>query len=148
MIVNQTKMRVTYADIDQMGVAYYARYFEFFEAGRAELLRELGLPYSKMESEGTRMPVIEAHCRYLQGARYDELITVKTFLKNVPKSTVRIDYEVFGESAGELLATGHTVHSFLNSKGRPTKPPGDFVRLIGDSLGISGEILESKEGGA
>lgn len=145
MIVYQTEIRVTYADTDQMGVAYYARYFEFFERGRAELLRELGLPYSKMELEGTRMPVIEAHCKYLRGARYDELITVKTFLKSVPKSTVRIDYEVFGESVGELLATGYTVHSFLNPRGRPTKPPGDFLKLIGDSIGISGEILVSRE---
>lgn len=141
MIVNETQIRVTYADTDQMGVAYYGRYFEYFERGRAELLRELGAPYSKLECEGTKMPVIEAHCKYLKGARYDEVLTVKSFLRAVPKSTVRIEYEVFGESKGDLLATGYTVHSFLNKKGRPTKPPPDFAKLIAESIGIEGEIL-------
>ncbi len=136
MIVNQTDIRVTYADTDQMGVAYYGKYFEYFERGRAELLRELGLPYAKLESEGTRMPVVEAYCKYLKGARYDELIAVRTSLKDLPKSTLRIEYEIQSESRAELLATGYTVHSFLNEKGRPTKPPADFVRLIAGSIGM------------
>lgn len=146
MITNEVEIRVTYADTDQMGVAYYARYFEYFERGRAELLRNMGTPYSKMEGEGVKMPVIEAYCKYLKGARYDEVIRVKTFLKNLPKARVRIEYEVCDESGEDVLATGYTVHSFINDKGRPTKPPLDFVEVIGEHLKAKGRVY-GRDGG-
>ena len=134
MISNEIQIRISYADTDQMGVTYYARYMEFFERGRTELLRELGLPYAAMEKDGISLPVIEAHCKYMKGARYDELITIRSILKEKPMARIKIEYEVFNDSKKDLIATGYTIHSFVNSNGKPTRPPKEFQNLIQKSL--------------
>jgi acyl-CoA thioester hydrolase len=130
MIINKLKIRVSYADTDQMGIVYYARYFEYFEKGRTELLRQLGLPYSQMEQSGIKLPVISAYCEYKKGIKYDQIIIVKTSLSNPPTSRIRMDYEILDETENEILAKGYTTHSFVNSQGRPIKPPKNFVQLI------------------
>ncbi|MCH7760272.1 acyl-CoA thioesterase [candidate division TA06 bacterium] len=132
MITNEIKIRVSYADTDKMGVTYHSRYLEYFERGRTELLRELGLPYAEMERDGISLPVIEAHCNYLKGAQYDELITVKSLLKEKPTVRIKIEYEVLDDSKKELIATGYTIHSFVNSNGKPTRPPKEFLKLISE----------------
>jgi acyl-CoA thioester hydrolase len=130
MISGKTKIRVIYADTDQMGVVYYSRYFEFFERGRTELWRGLGVPYAQMEKDGTILPVIEAHCEYRKGPRYDGIIIIHSMIPAVPRATVRIDYELFDEAETIVYATGYTVHCFVNPQGRPMKAPKSFIELI------------------
>lgn len=135
MIITETKIRVRYADTDQMKMVYYAKYFEYFEQGRSDLLRILGMPYPEIEKLGYFLPVIEAHSKYSGSARYDELLVIKTMLKEVPKARVRIEYEIRKDSAGALLTEGYTVHTFIDSTtGRPTRAPEQFLQLVRDTF--------------
>jgi len=129
MIVSETIIRVRYADTDQMRMAYYGRYFEYFEQSRSDLLRKMGLPYPEIERLGFYLPVIEAHANYMKPARYDDALQVTAIVKELPMARIRIEYEVRGEADRELLATGHTVHSFVNaSTGKPTRAPEQFLQ--------------------
>ncbi|MDP9048856.1 MAG: acyl-CoA thioesterase, partial [Bacteroidota bacterium] len=85
MFEHSTKIRVRYGETDQMGYMYYGNYAEFYEVGRVEMLRSLGLTYSGMEESGTKMPVMELHCYYLKPALYDEEITVKVIMETMPR---------------------------------------------------------------
>lgn len=134
MITSKLKLRVSYADTDQMGIVYYARYFEYFERSRTELLRELGTPYSEMEKDGLKLPVISAYCEYKKGIKYDEIILIKTCITEPPTSKFRMDYEIFNEKEKELYAKGYTIHSFVNQSGKATKPPKYFFELINKNL--------------
>ena len=129
MIVSETTIRVRYADTDQMKMAYYGRYFEYFEQSRSDLLRKMGLPYPEIERLGFYLPVIEAHANYMKPARYDDSLQVTAIVKELPTARIRIEYEVRVEPDRELLATGHTVHSFVNaSTGKPTRAPEQFLQ--------------------
>ena len=131
MICSVTSLRVRYADTDQMKMAYYGKYFEYFEQGRSDMLRELGMPYPEIERMGYYLPVIEAHANYVKSARYDDLLSVKTMMREIPQARVRIEYEVLAEGTGELLAQGHTVHSFVKATtGAPSRPPKEFLDLV------------------
>lgn len=131
MIKQTTTVRVRYADTDQMKFAYYGRFFEYFEQGRSDLLRNIGLPYPHIEELGYILPVIEAHASFKRSARYDDLLTIVTYLREVPVARVRLDYEVYREGEDELLADGYTIHSFVNaSTARPTRAPAQFVEVI------------------
>ena len=123
MIASETKIRVRYADTDQMKMAYYARYFEYFEQSRSDLLREMGLPYPEIERLGFYLPVIEAHCTYRLGARYDDDIDIRTRAKKLSPVRVQFDYEAIRRADGALLATGHTVHATIDRGGRPVRMP-------------------------
>ncbi len=118
-----------------MKFTYYGRYFEYFEQGRSDLLRLIGLPYPEIEKQGIILPVIEAHANYLKSARYDDELVVKTIFKDLPQARLRIEYEVVNNETKELLATGHTVHSFLNaSTNKPTRAPEFFLQAINNFL--------------
>jgi len=131
MITQVTNIRVRYADTDQMRVVYYGKFFEYFEQGRADLLRSIGLPYGQVEEMGLYLPVIEAHASYKRAARFDDLLVVITYLREKPVARVRLDYEVFKEGGKELLADGYTVHSFVNAvTGKPTRAPAQFLEAI------------------
>lgn len=135
MIVQETKIRVRYADTDQMKFAYYGKFFEYFEQGRSDLLRGVGLPYSQMEEMGFFLPVVEAHAKYKKAARYDDLLTVITTLRERPIARIRIDYQVFKEGDADPLAEGYTVHSFVSAQSqRPTRAPAQFVETIDKHL--------------
>lgn len=130
MIKSELKIRMLYAYTDKMGVVYYGRYFEFFEAGRNEFLRKLGYPYSKIESQGYILPVIEAASKYYAPARYDDEVTLYTILKDIPTVRIKLEY-IMVNSSKERLAEGYTIHSFVNSNSmKPVRPPEDFVELI------------------
>jgi len=134
MIASETMIRVRYADTDQMKMVYYAKFFEYFEQGRSDLLRNIGMSYPEIERLGYFLPVIEAHAHYLRSARYDDLLTVKTILKEQPQVRVRIEYEIYNEHA-ELLAEGYTVHSFIQaSTGKPARAPKAFLDLVAKNL--------------
>jgi acyl-CoA thioester hydrolase len=115
-----------------MKMAYHAKYFEYFEQGRSDLLRDLGLPYPEIEAMGYYLPVSEAHAKYHKSARYDDLIVVKTKLTDVPQVRVRIEYEVRNAETNDLLAEGYTIHGFVSvATGKPVRAPGQFAEAIG-----------------
>jgi acyl-CoA thioester hydrolase len=108
MFEHSTKIRVRYGETDQMGYMYYGNYAEFFEVGRVEMLRSLGLTYAGMEASGIMMPVMEMNCKYLKPARYDEEITVRVIMDKLPGVTIHFKYELFNEKQ-ELIHQGETL---------------------------------------
>ena len=129
MIRSETILRVLYAHTDMMGVVNNARYLEYFEAGRNDLLRNLGMPYTELERRNVGLPVIEAFAKFVLPAKYDDLLTIRTEIREIPKVRFRIDYEVLLKD--KLISTGYTVHSFINfEKMKPARPPQDFVDLL------------------
>ena len=116
-----------------MGVVYYGNYLTFFEVARAEFMRDLGLPYSRMESEGYSLAVIEAAARYHANVGYDALITVMTMISAPGKARVRFDYKVVDEG-GKLLVDGHTVHACIGEHMRPTRIPPQIQSVIKDKM--------------
>ena len=118
-----SRIRVRYAETDQMGVVYYANYFVWFEVGRTDLLRESGWTYRDMEVEGFSLPVIEAQCVYHASAKYDDDIEVRT--TGAMRSAVRVQftYQVVRASDAAILASGLTVHATLDRSGRPCRLP-------------------------
>lgn len=126
MKIHEFKVRVRYAETDQMGVVYHGNYAQYFEMGRVEWLRNLGLSYKFMEEKGIMLPVVSLSLNYKKPARYDDLLTVKTIFKKQESVKIEFDYEILNEE-GELLTTGNSVLVFVNMKtGRPVLPP-DYV---------------------
>jgi acyl-CoA thioester hydrolase len=135
-------IRVRYAETDQMGVVYHANYLIWFEVGRVELIRALGIEYKKMEIEDDcHIVVAEANCRYLHPARYDERLRVRTKIAEAKNRTIRFYYEIFRAHDDKLLATGETVHVICGSNGRPKLLPekyrSAFANALADPAGIS-----------
>jgi acyl-CoA thioester hydrolase len=118
MYESVTQMRVRYAETDQMNVVYYGNYAQYFEVGRVESIRQLGYTYKDMEQSGVITPVVEMYVRYLRPATYDDLLTVKTILREMPVDH-RLEYfhEVFNEE-GKLLCAGTVKLYFLNAADR------------------------------
>lgn len=114
MYTHVTSLRVRYAETDQMDIVYYGNYAQYFEVGRTECIRELGFTYKTMEEMGIRMPVVEMEVRYLRPAHYDDLITIKTKLKELPADhSISFYNEVYNEK-GKLLTTGKVTLFFIN----------------------------------
>ncbi len=140
MLKHRSKIRVRYADTDQMKYVYYAKYFEYFEQGRSDLLREIGVPYPEIESHGYHIPVIEAYAKYRKSAAYDELIEIETTVPEIPVARFRIDYKVWRDGDPEPLVEGYTVHSFLAaSTGKPTRAPAFLVQGMEEAMKASSE---------
>ena len=116
-------VRVRYAETDNMGVAYYANYFVWFEVARCDLLRSLGTTYRMLESEGFMLPVIEAQCQYRDSARYDDELDIATAGALISPVRVAFEYEVTRRADGAQLATGRTVHAAVDLAGRPQRLP-------------------------
>ena len=123
-------LRVRYGDTDRMGFAYYAHYLRWFEIGRAEMLRSLGMSYKEVEEAGVSLPVLDAHCRYLKSARYDDSITIETGVAELRRASVRFAYRVRRDEDGVVLAGGSTEHCFLGRDGRPARPPHALVTVL------------------
>ena len=124
-------VRVRYAETDKMGVVYHSNYLIWFEIGRTDWLRETGITYREMEAEdGIQLPVIEAHCEYRQGARYDDDIEIRTRAKKLSPVRVQFDYEAIRRADGATLATGHTVHATIDRQGRPVRMPDRVKELF------------------
>jgi acyl-CoA thioester hydrolase len=131
-------VRVRYAETDQMGVVYHGNYFVWFEVGRVELIRALGIEYKRMEIEvDCHIVVADAHCRYLQSARYDEVLRVRTRIAESRNRMVKFTYQVFRDADGDLLATGGTTHVICGSNGRPKLLPQKY-RSVFDAVAIGG----------
>ncbi len=125
MIQSSTEVTVRYAETDMMGVVYHGSYLPWFEIGRTTLLKEQGLPYRELEAAGFRLPVLEVGVRYLRPALYDDVVTVATTLRERPILRIRLDYEI--RRGADLLATGFTLHAFIDPNGRPVRPPPAFA---------------------
>ncbi|ESU19590.1 thioesterase [Flavobacterium cauense R2A-7] len=123
MKIYQFQVRVRYAETDQMGVVYHGNYAQYFEMGRVEWLRNLGVSYKWMEENGIMLPVVSLSMNYKKPARYDDLLTVKTIFKSQTSVKIEFDYEIYNEQ-GELLTIGNSILVFVDMKtGRPTLPP-------------------------
>jgi acyl-CoA thioester hydrolase, YbgC/YbaW family len=130
MYITETQVRVRYGESDRMGYAYYGNYPLYYEVGRTEMLRNLGLTYKDMEDNGIILPVINLQCNYLSAAFYDDLLTVKTYLKELPSVRIRFEYEIYNEK-GEKLNYGETTLVFTNAKTRkPRRPPEYFMEKV------------------
>ncbi len=124
-------IRITYADTDQMGVVYYSNYLVFFEQGRTELMRHLGVRYKDLEeTEKVGLPVTEANCRYRAPARYDDLICVRTKIKRIGGVHMEFEYEVVNKETGQTLVEGFTRHVFVNEKWKPTPVPKSLLAKL------------------
>ncbi len=126
MKYNTTKIRVRYAETDQMGVVYHGNYAQYLEVGRIEWLREVGLSYKEMEENGIILPVISLNLKFLKSALYDDEISIKTILKKIPGVKIEFDYEVYNQN-NEKLVTANTVLVFVDKETkRPVRCP-DYV---------------------
>ncbi len=125
MITSRSSINVRYAETDMMGVVYHGNYLAWFEVGRTQLLKEHGIVYRDLETQGYLLPVVEVGAKYLRPARYDDDLTIITTLAQRPLLRIRLDYEV--RRGDELLVTGFTVHTFINRAGEPVRPPPVFA---------------------
>lgn len=124
-------LKVRYAETDQMGVVYYANYLIWMEVGRVGLVRTLGLDYKKLEqTEGLYLSVIEANCRYLYPARFDQEIAIETCIREANSRMVEFSYRVLSLNPDRLLATGKTRHIWLNREFRPTRLPARYQAML------------------
>ena len=121
MIQSTASVTVRYAETDMMGIVYHANYLPWFEVGRTTLLKEIGIPYRRLEEEGYRIPVLEVSAKFLRPAVYDDTLEIRTTIRERPLLRIRVEYEV--RRGGELLATGASVHAFVDREGRPVRPP-------------------------
>jgi acyl-CoA thioester hydrolase len=110
-----------------MGTFYNSRALEWFECGRTEVLRGIGLPYAEMETRGVLLPLVEAHVEYLGRARYDDQLEVSTMVAMCGKARVRFDVSILQSASGAGVARGYTVHAVTDAAGKPTRPPGWLV---------------------
>ncbi len=118
-----SRVRVRYAETDQMGVVYHSNYFIWFEVGRTDLLRGNGWTYREMEADGVSLPVIEARCEYRQPARYDDDLEIRTTGSLMSPVRVAFAYEIVRPSDQQTVATGQTVHAAIDRNGRPCRLP-------------------------
>lgn len=130
----ETIVRVRYAETDQMGVVYHSNFFVWFEVGRVELLRQIGITYKEMEAvDDCHIVVVEARCQYKKPARYDDLLRIRTRIAEVRTRTMRFEYEIVND-ADEVIATGETQHVICDTQGRPKLLPEKYRRHFPLSL--------------
>jgi acyl-CoA thioester hydrolase len=130
MYSHSTKIRVRYGETDQMGYMYYGNYAQYYEVGRVEMLRSLGMDYAAMEASGIMLPVLELSCKFIKPAKYDQEIMVKTIVDQLPGIRIHFKYELFNE-AEELINIGATTLVFVDMlKNKPCLPPEDFMNRI------------------
>ncbi len=130
---HRVRFRVRYSETDQMGTFYNSRVLEWFECGRTEWLRKVGVPYSEMEARGVCLPVIEAHIRYLGRARYDDELEMHVLAGMSGKASVRFDVRISQARSGQGVAEGYTVHAVTSVDGKPVRPPTWLVPVFSGS---------------
>ncbi len=130
MLQSRSQINVRYAETDMMGIVYHGSYLPWFEIGRTQLLKEHGLPYRQLEAEGFFLPVLEVRAKYHRPALYDDNLTILTTLREKPGVRITLEYEV--RRNDELIATGSTVHAFIDKAGRPSRPPAVFATRMNE----------------
>ncbi|WP_156307030.1 acyl-CoA thioesterase [Sphingobacterium endophyticum] len=135
MFLYQHQVRVRYAETDNMGYVYYGNYATYYEVARTEMLRSTGISYKELEEMGVMLPVIELTCKFKKAAKYDDLVTINTYIREKPGVRIKFEYELFNES-GDLLNTGSTQLVFVDmEKGRPCNPPQIFIDKMAPFFG-------------
>ncbi|HOG15985.1 MAG: Acyl-CoA thioester hydrolase YbgC [Syntrophaceae bacterium PtaU1.Bin231] len=127
---NYTKVRVIYADTDAMGIVYHANYIRWFEIGRNELFREMGMVYADMETAGYHLPVTKVFCHYLKPARYDQVLCIESWIDCLRRASVRFEYAIWDEQRRDRLAEGYTVHACTNREGRVRRFPAFMLEKV------------------
>jgi acyl-CoA thioester hydrolase len=130
MLPHRTETRVTYADTDAMGVVYYSHYLRWFEIGRTELMRSLGIAYQALESQGIYLPVSEVSCRYLVSARYDQVLIIETAVDFLKHASIQFSYRILRKADEVELVTGETLHAFVNREGKIVRVPGHLKEKL------------------
>ena len=130
MYSHRTTYRVIYGDTDNMGQAYYGNYFRWFEIGRSEMFRHLGLPYKAVEDNGIFLPVAESHCKYATPAKYDDVLIIETSLDTKLKAAIKFDYKIYQEDGKTLVARGYTKHPCVDRDGKVVRPPKFLKDII------------------
>ena len=130
MISHNFHVKVYYKDIDQMGIVYYSRYFEFFELARTELLNSIGFAVKDIEKNDLFLPVVSASCEYIKSARFEDKLIIESQIIKTPSARLQIDYNIISENDQLVIAKGKTVHGFINRKGKPIKPPKVLIEKI------------------
>jgi len=131
MLSHKTEVRVRFPDTDKMQFVYHARYIEYFETGRTEMLRAFGLPYSLIEEMGYEMPVLEVHVYYKNPAYYDELLVIETILKDYKSPRVHLEYVITKKESGVLVAEGYTDLAFIKKETKKSVlPPAFYIDNI------------------
>ncbi len=129
--VNETRIRVRYAETDQMGVVYHSNHFIWFEVGRVELLRQLGFNYKDMETaDDCFIAVVDARCRYKAPVHYDDEVVVRTYLKHVREKVIHFGYELLRAETGQRLAEGETTHIVANARMQPRRLPEKYMSVF------------------
>ena len=129
MIVHSYKIKIYYKDIDQMGIVYYSRYFEFFESARTELLSSIGIAVKDIEKNDIFLPVVKATCDYRKSAKFEDELTIISSISEIPTARLNIDYEVLTHDKS-VIANGSTMHGFIDKSGKPKRPPVFLVEKI------------------
>ena len=129
MIAHSYKIKIYYKDIDQMGIVYYSRYFEFFESARTELLSSIGIAVKDIEKNDIFLPVVKATCDYRKSAKFEDELTIISSISEIPTARLNIDYEVLTHDKS-VIANGSTMHGFIDKSGKPKRPPVFLVKKI------------------
>ncbi|GMQ55990.1 thioesterase family protein [Vallitalea sediminicola] len=115
MYIHETKLKVRYVETDQMGVVHHSKYYPWFELARGEFIKEVGMTYREMEEEGIMMPVLESWCKYIEGAKYEDEIIIKTWIEEMNPVKMVFNYHVVREIDNKIIAKGSTKHTFVNN---------------------------------
>ncbi|MFK8296641.1 acyl-CoA thioesterase [Capnocytophaga canimorsus] len=128
------QVRTRYSETDQMGIIYYGNYPQYLELGRVEWLRKLGVSYKQLEEEGIMLPVVSLQINYKKPALYDEILTIRTQIKNLPSTKIEFDYEILNEKE-EVISTANTTLVFVDVKTwRPTRCPEKILEAIREAM--------------
>ena len=130
MVSNLTKVRVLYADTDAMGIVYHTNYIKWFEMGRNELMRQLGVAYSELEKLSLNLPLTKVSCHYLSSAKYDQLLTIETKIDYIKRASVKFNSFIWDNNMEKLLVEGYTIHACTNSEGKIQKLPQMIINLM------------------
>lgn len=128
-MINITKIKVRYVETDQMGVVHHSNYYSWFEVGRTEFFNQIGMSYGEIERKGIMMPLIEGHCYYKHGAKYEDQLIIKTWLDEFRGVRAKISYQVIREADDKLLAEGNTIHTFTNLNFKPVNLKKENVEI-------------------
>lgn len=129
---NRTKVRVIYADTDAMGIVYHTNYIKWFEIGRTELLRGVGLVYAQIEAQGYNLPLTEVYCHYLQPARYDQVLVIETEIEYSRRASIKFNYVIRDEHGEKILAEGYTIHACTNNSGKIVRIPSLVLNKLNE----------------
>ena len=136
-MISKTRLTVRYAETDQMAIVHHSNYPIWYEPGRTDFTAAMGMPYDRIEEQGVMFPLLELHCKYIQAAKYGDVVIVETSITKLSIVKVEFSYKVYRESDGVLLNTGSTVHGMVTKELRPMnmkkEKPEIFV-LMGQAL--------------